>query len=602
MALTSLSFMQTIRFRLMATLCAVLALSMGAAMYGIWGYERDKFIEIGHKEATRAGRTIEKALRGAMLQNDRKAIQRAINEISEIVEPPSRLSILSNNGTVIFSSDATLPGAVFSREKDPSCLICHEHEGSLPNQNTIMIDSDIGPLLRNVIKIVNEPACHKCHAAAQKNLGILLYDALFQETFDMMRTVALRTFLTGLLTFLLMIVVLSYLVNRFIHQPIQALITGFNQVGKGDFSYWVEVEGSSEFSDMADSFNILSRAIGRYLEEIKAKSRETATFYAVVQRMSQTIELKELIRIIFDLFFEFFVLEEILLVQPEEKKEGCFAITWRNKRSERLHHATYSLKNRVFPSSTLHNDELQLWISGNIQQPLYMDNDTRVLIPLAYNTARVGLICLKKQAGRHVTSQGKMLIPALAHHVAISLANARLYHLATTDSLTGLYTKRYFQDMIMKFVEAGPDSAKPFWIMMLDLDHFKEVNDTYGHPAGDQVLAQTADLIRENIRYGDIPCRYGGEEFIILLPEIKDGAKSVQDIANRLLHSFAEHVFSCADCPPIHRTVSIGIASFPEHAATAEEIIQVADQALYEAKRGGRNQIRRAAPLAPAST
>lgn len=203
----------------------------------------------------------------------------------------------------------------------------------------------------------------------------------------------------------------------------------------------------------------------------------------------------------------------------------------------------------------------------------------------------MGLILGTVGPDKRFSLQQKKLISALASHVAISLANARLYHLATTDGLTSLYTKRYFEEAIARLAVptvAGPGS---FQVIMLDIDHFKEVNDTYGHPAGDQVLSQLADLIRDHLRYNDIPCRFGGEEFIILLPENSQGLEMARAIATRLLGAIAAHTFTCPGCPPINRTVSIGVASFPEHATTVAGIILAADEALYAAKRGGRNRI-----------
>ena len=120
--------------------------------------------------------------------------------------------------------------------------------------------------------------------------------------------------------------------------------------------------------------------------------------------------------------------------------------------------------------------------------------------------------------------------------------------------------------------------------MMIDLDHFKEINDTYGHPVGDQVLLQLADLIRANLRYGDVPCRYGGEEFIVVLPEGNGEMTGIQRIAERLRKTVETHKFICIEGPPIHLTISIGIASFPGHGASMEEVLQAADSALYAAK------------------
>ncbi|MBU0675524.1 MAG: diguanylate cyclase [Proteobacteria bacterium] len=593
MTISHFNLFKTIRFKLMASLFTVLTISIGTAMFGIWTYERDQFIESVTLEALRGGRIIEKSLTTSMLGNDRQAIQQTITEISEIIEPPSRLTIISPNGTVAFSSDQSMIGSNFIRAQDPTCTICHLHEGTPPERSTILIDSATGPMLRNIIPISNQPSCHQCHSADTKTLGILLFDAYVESTFQMLRTVAFRILLTGFITFVALFLVMTWLVTKLIHRPIQDLITGFEEVGTGNFNYWVEIQGSDEFSEMADSFNVVSRAIGRYLDEIKVRSAETSTLYSMLLQLSKTIKLTELTGVVFDLLYEFFDYEEILLVRIEENRAHWFEATWRKKSEPRLHHTRFNLDVDRLPGTTMAVEELRRWASDGITLPIFTeDHDPRVLIPLIYNNEKTGIFSLRMPGGRPIPPQKKRLIGALASHVAISFANAKLYHMATTDGLTGLFTKRYFQETIAHMAAADPPFTKSFWLMMMDLDHFKEVNDTHGHPAGDQVLIQFADVIRANIRYGDIPCRYGGEEFIVVLPEVGENADFIESMADRLLKAVENNSFSCPDCPPIRLTVSIGLASFPEHASSVEGVIQEVDSALYDAKRGGRNQVR----------
>ncbi len=584
----------SIRFKILASLFVVLAASIAVALYGFWTYERDQFIEVAHKEAMRAGRTIEKALRASMLQNNKEAIQKTITEISSIVEPPSQISIVAGNGRVVFSNATGLVGRVLDRHKEQGCIICHTTKRTNPSQKAIIIETSAGPFLRNVIKITNDPACYACHSADRKILGILLYDSFLLHTYDLLRTVALRIFLTGLFTFLVVIAVLAHVTNKFIQQPIAALQNGFLEVGRGNYTHWVEVERSGgEFADMADSFNIMARAIDRFVKEIKSKNSEISTLYTVVQQISKTIDWFQLKKIVLDLLGEVFGTGKSSLIIPIEKKEKCFEISWRNTDDRRLNHIQYLLGSPDFSAPSIKKEELDSWLREKLVAPKYLDNETRVLIPLRHKDVQLGLIGITKTTGKAFTDSEKTFIPALANHLAISIANARLYHLAITDGLTDLFSKRYFLDTINRLVKAcRKQPEKSFCMMMLDLDKFKQINDTYGHPAGDQVLVQLADIMRENIRFGDIPCRYGGEEFAVLLPDIKDDRQIEEDIAVRLCKMVADHVFICDGCPPIRMTISIGVANFPLHASTAAELIQAADAMLYEAKEGGRNQVR----------
>jgi diguanylate cyclase (GGDEF)-like protein len=126
-------------------------------------------------------------------------------------------------------------------------------------------------------------------------------------------------------------------------------------------------------------------------------------------------------------------------------------------------------------------------------------------------------------------------------------------------------------------------------VVMGDLDHFKVVNDTYGHQAGDETLRVFGDLIRQSYRASDIPCRYGGEEFLILLPDmsLEQAYKRTEHL--RVLLEATAFAYGAA---PVHITASFGIATFPQDGRTREELIAAADRALYTAKHGGRNQVK----------
>ncbi|HID07947.1 MAG TPA: GGDEF domain-containing protein [Armatimonadetes bacterium] len=172
------------------------------------------------------------------------------------------------------------------------------------------------------------------------------------------------------------------------------------------------------------------------------------------------------------------------------------------------------------------------------------------------------------------------------------MENAHLYEeverLATTDGLTGLYEHRYFQEALENELRRGLRYKHPTSLMMIDIDHFKELNDTYGHQVGDDVLRRLAEVLRSQAREHDIVARYGGEEFALLLPVTpKEGALAA---AARLRHAVEVTPFRARE-ETIHITVSVGIATCPSDATTRDTLIDKADQALYAAKRRGRNRV-----------
>ena len=166
---------------------------------------------------------------------------------------------------------------------------------------------------------------------------------------------------------------------------------------------------------------------------------------------------------------------------------------------------------------------------------------------------------------------------------------ATLAALSVTDPLTGLYNRRYFEDTLNSEFKKTTRYKTRLSCMMIDIDHFKAVNDTYGHAVGDVVIKDIAQIIRINIRGVDTPCRWGGEEFIVLAPSTDK--HSMMQPAQRILTSVADHVF--ADIGGKKMTVSIGVAdtSNPDIDSPAK-LIHAADIAMYEAKQGGRNRIK----------
>lgn len=173
--------------------------------------------------------------------------------------------------------------------------------------------------------------------------------------------------------------------------------------------------------------------------------------------------------------------------------------------------------------------------------------------------------------------------------------SAELDRLARTDALTGIANRRAFFDVLGIEFRRSRRYGRQLSVLMLDLDHFKAVNDEWGHPFGDHVLRQTADVIAANVRESDLLGRYGGEEFALALPET--GEEHALAVGEKLRAAVEAHEFRTPTVPPsgqppVHLTVSIGVASLPvEEDQDEVELIGRADRALYEAKRTGRNRV-----------
>jgi diguanylate cyclase (GGDEF)-like protein len=181
----------------------------------------------------------------------------------------------------------------------------------------------------------------------------------------------------------------------------------------------------------------------------------------------------------------------------------------------------------------------------------------------------------------------------------LELANKRLRKLSITDGLTELYNHRHVQTLLHEEFERSHRSGDPVAVAMLDLDRFKQVNDTYGHPTGDVVLYETAQILRDTAREIDMVGRYGGEEFIAILPATDE--EEAARFAERVRRAVGDHEYR-DEATLIRMTVSCGVASFPAPGVDSPEVLlKRADEGLYAAKTGGRNRVVRASELPQAT-
>ena len=214
-----------------------------------------------------------------------------------------------------------------------------------------------------------------------------------------------------------------------------------------------------------------------------------------------------------------------------------------------------------------------------------------VAVPLLSGNSAYRLL-LVGRASKTIQPQGLDIAAAMAKQVSVALDKARLIkdleNLATTDGLTRLYNRRTFLQRAESEFERSRRYQRPLSVLMLDVDHFKNVNDSYGHETGDRVLRVLADACRKSLRQQDVVGRYGGEEFVAFLPETS--SEIAQEVAERLRESVAA-LGVASPSGVVKVTVSIGVATAGRSTAAVAQLINAADQAMYEAKQQGRNRV-----------
>jgi len=398
---------------------------------------------------------------------------------------------------------------------------------------------------------------------------------------------------------------IAVLLARATSRPIEELNEAALRVASGDLSRTLPVNERDELGQLAGNLNAVTHELRGYVGALQqSRSEVQATVARLGDALSGTHDLDRLLEI---------VLETALA--STGARAGAVLLV----RGEALEVVVGDgLAARGVP------DDLRVPVGEGILGGVartglpvsgYVDAAMRPLagepreielaaMPLVRSGAVVGVLALFDRDGPF-SEQDLATLRTLAGQATAAVDNVLLHEetrrQSLTDGLTGLWNYRYFQMSVSKELERAARFHRPLALLMLDLDRFKVVNDTFGHQRGDAVLVELAERLRGQVRDVDLLARYGGEEFVVVLPET-DEAGAVQ-VAERIRQSVAGSPFGAdgqgPSGSPLQLTVSIGIAVFPAHGDTPATLLRRADDALYTAKREGRDALRVAPPELP---
>ncbi|HYW21490.1 MAG TPA: diguanylate cyclase [Nodularia sp. (in: cyanobacteria)] len=218
---------------------------------------------------------------------------------------------------------------------------------------------------------------------------------------------------------------------------------------------------------------------------------------------------------------------------------------------------------------------------------------TTVCIPMIAQGETLGLFYLSSNNPTALLDAKRQIARTVAEQVALAIANLNLretlQYQSIRDPLTGLFNRRYLEEVLTQEIARGQRQQNPIGVVMIDVDHFKRFNDTYGHEVGDYVLQTIGAILKESVRASDVPCRYGGEEITLILPECSLEQTTMK--AEQIREAIAKLTLFYHGQQLGKVTISLGVAGFPKHGVTGTALIQVADAALYRAKAAGRNQV-----------
>ncbi len=324
-------------------------------------------------------------------------------------------------------------------------------------------------------------------------------------------------------------------------------------------------------------------------KKVKREAKETALLYEVSQSLISTLDFDQLLNNILQRLKETFNFLNVSVLLIDEEKRVLYThssiVYSREDRDRRLKIGKDGITGHVA-------DTKQMYYCPDVTKDDYYvagieNTQSEVCFPLLTGDRLIGVLDVESSEKDGFSQDAILLLSSLSAQIAIAIDNARLYaetkKLSLTDALTGLSNRRSYELFADAEIRRAERYRRTFVVMMIDFDNFKNYNDKYGHSSGDIVLQKLSKIMKEIIRDVDFLCRYGGDEFVAILPETD--ASFALDVAERMRKKIAAQRIQ----PKI--TLSIGIASFPHDAREKSKLIDLADQACYEAKQRGGNRV-----------
>jgi diguanylate cyclase (GGDEF)-like protein len=366
-------------------------------------------------------------------------------------------------------------------------------------------------------------------------------------------------------------------------------------VGTKNDDIALEAPADPELAELADAFN---QMLGRIREQRKQLEERDAAFRTALNRLGDALTVTHDRAGIISAVLETSALSVgadcgvFYAVVPAGG--GLRAMSWYGCDAE---HSELKAGEGVAGAAAA-QDVVVYTAGADTLAPAEPTADTAVAIPLRRGSRAIGVLTLYGRGADEIFSNDDVhLLQSLVHQAETAIENTFLYEEATrlsiTDGLTGLWNRRLFDLRINEELQRAIRFQEPFGLLLVDLDHFKGVNDRYGHQAGDAVLVELARRLTDATREVDVVTRFGGEEFALILP--KTPVQGTMRLAAKVREVVASEAFAAGSASfPV--TVSVGAAAYPDHGLSGADLLAAADAALYRAKANGRDRVEEAEP------